>query len=292
MSDEKKGTNGLKIILGILIALLLGAGAFMFKMSGDATKIQTELTTEKELLNSELNTLMKQYDEKIAANEILNQDLVDERDRLALTMDSLQESQVTVAGLLRYKSRFIQMKKDRDRLFVENEILVAENANLQETVSIKNSELQNKVAVIDSLAGENIAQANTILTAKELALVGLSGSGVIVKSSGKQTATAKARRTDKVKICFAIPENKIADEGDRMYYIQVIDPKRNVIGDKETITVGGKSLTYSAKTKVFYQKKTLDICEYISSAKFEKGTYVINIFDGEKSISGTNFILN
>ncbi|NQY06737.1 MAG: chromosome partitioning protein ParA, partial [Flavobacteriaceae bacterium] len=47
-----------------------------------------------------------------------------------------------------------------------------------------------------------------------------------------------------------------------------------------------------AKTKFYYQNKTLDICEYISGDKFEKGTYVINLFEDEETISSSTFSLN
>lgn len=288
---EEKNNNGLKVVLGILIALLLGSGAFMFKMNSDANQVEETLTKERNAINDELNVMIAKTNELSADKKGLQSELEEERKALIEMKDSLNDSKLTVESLMRYKSRYLSLKKDHDDLLFRYDKLDAEHKNLQATHDIALGDLQNQRAVNDSLSMQNAEQANTIIAAKELSITALSGTGLIVKSSGKQTPTDKARRVDQVKICFAIPGNKIADQGDREYYIQVIDPKRNVIGEKETVNVGGKSLTYSAKTKFFYQNKTLDVCEYIAQDKFEKGTYVVNIFDNEETISSMNFSL-
>ena len=77
-----------------------------------------------------------------------------------------------------------------------------------------------------------------------------------VRSSGKQIETEKAGRADVLKISFTIAENKIAKSGDKTYYVQVIDSKNNVLGDKKTETFGDKSLTYSFIANVKYENKT------------------------------------
>lgn len=291
MTEEKKNNNSLKVVLGILIALLLGSGAFMFKMHNDAEDEKNELISEKEGIQNDLNEMIKQYDEKIAENKVLNQDLINERESLALTLDSLRESQATVSGLLKFKSRYYAIKDERDRLFKENEELVAQNKGLKDTIQLKNTEISSQMAINDSLSMTNMAQASTIAKAKELNITSLKGIAVIERSSGKQVNTMKAKRTDKVKVCFAVPQNKVADDGDRLLFLQVIDPARNVIGDKETINIGDKSLTYSKALKFYYKKESIDICEYISAEKFEKGTYVVNVFNGGEMISSTNFSL-
>ena len=176
-------------------------------------------------------------------------------------------------------------------MLVEYEVLKDENRNLQTTVEMKETELANQVAINDSLSIENVTQANTITEAKELSIASLNSIGIIERSSGKQIPTDKARRVDKVKLCFAVAANKVADKGDRVYHIQILDPKNNVIGAKETIDVNGMSLTYSAETKFFYKNKTIDICEYISEEKFEKGTYFVNIFQEGVNIANTSFDL-
>ena len=40
-------------------------------------------------------------------------------------------------------------------------------------------------------------------------------------------------------------ENQIAKTGSREYYVQIIDSKNNILGEKKTIPAGDKTLTYS-----------------------------------------------
>ena len=54
--------------------------------------------------------------------------------------------------------------------------------------------------------------------------------GVIERSSGKQIPTERARRSDKIKVCFTVAKNKLTEAGDKELYVQVIDPKNNVLG--------------------------------------------------------------
>jgi hypothetical protein len=68
------------------------------------------------------------------------------------------------------------------------------------------------------------------------------------------------RRADVLKISFTIAENQIAKSGDKVYYVQVIDSKNNVLGEK-IIDFGADTLTYSFMTTVKYENKTVQVTE-------------------------------
>ena len=112
-----------------------------------------------------------------------------------------------------------------------------------------------------------------------------------LRSSGKQIETDKASRADILKISFTIAENQIAKSGDKTYYVQVIDSKNNVLGEKQTETFGENTLTYSFATTVAYENKTVNVSEDLPGKNFEKGTYFINIFDKDVLVSKTSFTL-
>lgn len=114
-----------------------------------------------------------------------------------------------------------------------------------------------------------------------------------VRSSGKQVDTDKARRADQLKVCFAIAANEIAKSGNKTYYVQIIDSKNNVLGDKKIQNFGEMTLTYSFITTVAYDNKAVDVCEFLDGKgkDFEKGTYFVNIFDQSELVSKTSFSL-
>ena len=112
-----------------------------------------------------------------------------------------------------------------------------------------------------------------------------------MRSSGKQIETDKASRADILKISFTIAENQIAKSGDKTYYVQVIDSKNNVLGEKQTETFGENTMTYTIDSTVAYENKTVNVSEDLPGKNFEKGTYFINIFDKDVLVSKTSFTL-
>ena len=78
---------------------------------------------------------------------------------------------------------------------------------------------------------------------------------------------------------------------DKEYYVQVIDSKNNVLGDKQTINFDQKTLTYSFISKVKYENKTVNVSEDLPGKDFAKGTYFVNVFDKSELVSKTSFTL-
>ena len=88
-----------------------------------------------------------------------------------------------------------------------------------------------------------------------------------------------------------IPENKLAKEGLREFYVQVIDGANNVIGDKGSVTLEGKILIYSFVSSVNYTNSTIQKNELIQGKDFVKGNYTINIYDKNELLNSSMFIL-
>jgi hypothetical protein len=148
------------------------------------------------------------------------------------------------------------------------------------------SKKQNTVLVT-----KNEELSKTVDLGSKLTVLNMKTSAYKMKSSGKQIATERAGRADVLKVSFTIAENKIAKSGDKTYYVQVIDSKSNVLGEKKSETFGTKSLTYSFSTVVKYSNKTVDISEDLPGKNFEKGTYFVNVFDRDELVSKTSFTL-
>ena len=94
-----------------------------------------------------------------------------------------------------------------------------------------------------------------------------------------------------LQVNFTVAENKIAKSGDKTYYVQVIDSKNNVLGDKSTISFGDNTLTYSFTTTVKYENKTVEVSEQLPGKDFAKGTYFVNVFDKGELVSKSSFSL-
>jgi flagellar basal body rod protein FlgB len=133
--------------------------------------------------------------------------------------------------------------------------------------------------------------SKTVEIAQKLTISNLKTAAYKLRSSGKQIETDKARKADILKISFTIAENKVAKQGDKTYYIQVIDSKNNVLGEKQTENFGDNSLTYSFQTTVKYENKSVNVSQDLAGKSFEKGTYFVNVFDKGELVSKSSFSL-
>ena len=294
MESSQKSNTGLKIGLGILLVLFLGSAFIASKYYTEGKERELELVGQKQEVMNDLNNMAKQYDEAISASEIKDQDLIDARERIQGLMDSLKVSQNSVNSLWRYKKKFLALQEEMDELLVENDRLKVENEYLATSLDSTQTQLAERTVFTDSLLVQNTELANVVEDAAALQTVGLVGMGVIERSSGKQIPTERARRSDKIKICFTVAKNTLTESGDKELYVQVIDPKNNVLGSNDQVQFEDQVLNYSLISRFNYENRNLNICEYISQlddSNFEKGSYKVNVFNDKEMISSSEFTL-
>jgi hypothetical protein len=291
---EKSETNsnlGLKIIIGILAVLLAGSFYYIYTITNASKKVQAELVTvvsEKEAVLKNLESLKATYDAAIAENTSMSEELVAERDKVVKLIDDINKSKGDVS---KFKTKYLKLESNLKVLMAENEGLKKLNTTLttqrdSTVVVLGEAKKYNEV-----LVGQNEDLSKTIEKGSKLSVLNMQTSAYKIRRSGKQEVTDKAGRADILKISFTIAENQIAKSGDKEYYVQVIDGKNNILGDKQTIKFEDKSLTYSFISKVKYENKTVQVSEDLPGKDFAKGTYFVNVFDKNELVSKTSFTL-
>lgn len=292
MSNQQNNSNsGLKIIIGVLAILLIVSLFYIYKITSDATQVQTELATtmtEKESVMKDLQDLKTAYDVAIAENTSMSDELIQERDKVVKLMNDVSKSKGDAS---KYRTQYQKLESNLKVLMAENESLKKQNTTLtlqrdSTVVVLGESKKYNEV-----LVGQNEELSKTVEKGAKLSVLNMQTAAYKIKSSGKQVATDKAGRVDVLKISFTIAENQIAKSGDKEYYVQVIDSKNNVLGDKQTINFDQKTLTYSFISKVKYENKTVNVSEDLPGKDFAKGTYFVNVFDKSELVSKTSFTL-
>ncbi|AWG26213.1 hypothetical protein [Flavobacterium kingsejongi] len=292
--EPQKSNSSLKAIIIVLAILLAGSLAYMYKMSQDIHTVESAFTNEKsskEEVLKELETLKASYDTAIAEKSVLSDELKIQKEKVEKLIADLKKSNNDVSSLSKYKQEAQRLKVRYDTLVKENDILKKQNATLQTERDSTQTRLEEERRYNDSLVNQNSNLAKTVEKASKLSILNLKTEAYKQRSSGKQVTTERARRADGLKISFTIAENEVAASGDKSYYVQVIDSKNNVLGDKKTNTFGEFSLTYSFTTTVKYQNKTVDVAEDLPGEDFEKGTYFVNIFDKGQLVAKTSFTL-
>lgn len=290
--ENNKSNTGLKVALGIALVLFLGTGFYTMNLYKKSNDTQQELTEEKQLVMNDLNAMAKQYDEAIGENEIANSNLVEARARIQGLIDSLKISETNVKSLWRYKKKYMSLQKEMDVLLAQNDSLRVENSYLATSLDSTRVRLEERTIFTDSLLVQNNALAEVVENASILGAVGLKGFGVIERTSGKLIPTERASRTDKIRVCFTVAKNPLVPAGDEELYVQVIDPKNNTLGLNEQIQFGEKTLNYSIISKFNYENASLNVCEFVTgNGEFEKGRYVVNVFNEKDLVSTSEFTL-
>jgi len=284
----------LKAIIAVLAILLIGSLIYIFKLTSDAKTLQTTVTTvksEKESVLKDLADLKTNYDAAIAENTSMSDELIAERDKVVQLMADLKASKGDNASLQKYKTQYKAMEQKMQNLLQEVAVLKKQNQTLTTNLDSTTVVLEDNKKYNQVLVGQNEDLAKKVELGSKLSITNLKTASYKVRSSGKQIATDRASSTDMLKVNFTIAENKIAKSGDKTYYVQVIDSKNNVLGDKATISFGETSLTYSFTTTVKYENKTVEVSEQLPGKDFAKGTYFVNVFDKGELVSKSSFSL-
>ncbi|MFI2742223.1 hypothetical protein ACG2LH_05750 [Zhouia sp. PK063] len=295
MTDNKKNT-GLKVI-AILLVIALGATLF-YTVSLYNQKKQTvsEISQERDRVLEDFNNLKVDYDRAIEDGKATNEDLIEARNKITAYIDSLNTMKSDVASLYRFRSQVIQLKKERDFLLAQNDSLKNSNNALRQQRDSSYVQLEKQSNFADSLVVQNTQLAKMVEVGSALNLTKVSIEAVKERSSGKLVSTTRSRRADKIKICYTVQQNTIAQPGAKQFYIQVTGPSGKILGDNAVAANedNNNSVTYSKASSFYYENDDLDICDYLDkgSKEFEEGNYKVIIYDNKlRELATSTFTL-
>ncbi|MAO08896.1 MAG: hypothetical protein CL596_09315 [Alteromonas sp.] len=291
--EKEKNSTKFKVLIGVLTALLIALGVYTVSLYNDSKNTVANLETQKTEIETELQDLIANYDEVIKDNELKDKDLLAARERIEVLLDSVKQSEANVALIKRYKIEIGRLKDERKLLFARADSLIQANQMLAVEIDSAKTILDETIKVVDSVSQENLAMAETLKKGSVVKAVDLKGEAVIIRNSGKIVDTRRASRADKVRACFTLTPNIVAEKGDRLLFVQVINPQNNLLGDKKTIEFETGTLNYSATTKVYYEQDELDVCVLVDALEDDlvEGTYTINVFDGPNQVATTTMQL-
>ncbi len=288
MSTENENNSGkFKILIGVLSVLLIALAVYTVTLFNDNKSTVSNLETQKADIEQELEGLIANYDEVIKDNELKDKDLLAARERITVLLDSVKDSKANIGLIERYKIEVGKLKQERVMLFKRADSLIAANKQLAMERDSTSTELSNTRMVVDSVSQENMSMNETIKKGSVVKATDLRGEAVIIRNNGKVVDTKRSSRADKIRACFTLAPNAIAKKGDRILYVQVINPKNKMMGDNVVKEFEDINLNYSASTNVFYENDELDVCILVNAAESNliEGRYTINLFDGPNQIA-------
>jgi peptidoglycan hydrolase CwlO-like protein len=286
-----KTSNKAAIIIALLsiIVIIQSVKIYLDYQRNVATTVQIA-TTEENLATTmqRLNDIKVELDQKILDIEKLGGDITDlqkakaEVDaqlkrstaRSAKEIQQLKERVEGYTELLKIKDEELeQLKSVNKELFSENRSLKTQKNLLNDSINRleKNkAELTNKVAIASQLKAEN-----TIVMS--------------VNSNGKERESPfKNRQLEKLKVEFAIADNKVAPIKGMKILIRVIDENGQVIFDvakgSGTFILNGKEEFYTASQEILFDNTRQKLSYlYEKGSAYTAGNYTVEIYtDGYK----------
>ena len=127
MTETKSNNNSLKVIAGLLGVVLLGTLIYTVSLYQDKKKTTQALTSERDLVVDDLNSLKSEYDKAILESNATNEELVEARDRIAKYIDSVKTMKADITSLSRYRRQVNVLKKEREELIRRVDSLTQSN---------------------------------------------------------------------------------------------------------------------------------------------------------------------
>jgi len=254
-----ENNNKLRGIAGVLTLLLIVLTVYTVKLYNDNKDTITILENEKLNIQSDLEKLIADYNQEIQESEIKDKDLIEAKKRIEVLLISVKDAEANVKLIKRYRNEIGKLKDERALLFKRADSLIAVNKLIMAERDNAFYELNETAKAADSIAQKNIVLADKIRSGSVVQAINLNGSGVITKNNGKIIDTQRSRRADKIRICFELAPNKIAEKGNKLLYIQVINPKNNLLGER-------KELDFENLKRYYHTQKNMVI--FFNQVKF------------------------
>lgn len=305
-------SNSVKLTVAAIIIVLAGGLAY-FGYSYFKLKEEREyLLDNKEQLEFEIEDLeirMEQLDADLQDSELA----LEEKDqRLQNVTTDLAAAQARIARLSRegaltqeqldkYKFQLEQMEYYVRRYQNEINELKAENQRL----SNQNQQLSEDIRERDSV-NTRLNQERTLLTTRLDAASILKARNfryISINRRGKEreddSGEIRASRTERLRICFTLLSNEVAETGNRPVYLTIKAPDGSVLKSFETssgyFTLNGQEVPYTIRSTINYQRTDTQVCmEYPAppSAEFAKGRYIITAYSDGFKIGESTMTMN
>ena len=177
------------------------------------------------------------------------------------TIDSLNTLNINLSNTLTEKTKTLNKVSDQNREFKK-----------------QNEKLQEKVMMGAVLKADNIVV-----------------NAIRIRNSGAQSETTRASRSDMIKVCCVLIENKLAKPGDKSIYLRVINSLGEVFEAETLLNIPNfkkENIKMSSKRVINYQNQNTDMCIFYElQNEILPGNYMVELYNGGYLIGESSFSL-
>lgn len=272
------------VVVALIVALIW--------IWSDRNKMVGEMTLEKEYLTEQMLELREEYDELSSTSDSLNAELEREREKVEQLIDRVKRTEATNRSKIReYEAELGTLRAIMRSYIVQIDSLNTLNISLRQDAAKARQQARESRERYDQLK----TTADELGKKVEVGAL-VKGRGFsLVAINAKNKDTDRSSRTVKLKGCFYLVENSIAERGIRNIYIRVKGPDGVLIttSQDQLFTSNGEQMIYSAVREVDYQGDELEICIFYGAPdeQFIRGLYVVDFFTEEGLLGSADTIL-
>ncbi len=281
----------LVIVIGVLTFMLITSRQALDDVSTKKTvldEVNLELEEELNSVLAEYNTFKNEYDSVLTQRDSVIRANAQEIETLIAQQTDYRRVRRQLNRLREITQEYVH---EMDSLYTVNEVLKAENVEMQEEIqrfTRQTTELTETKTELEGRVEEAAALRAYQVDATPIRLRG---------RRERQDETDRARRTDLIQVCFIVGENPVAEPGLKNAYVRIADPDGEILrisdDDMYSFVIGQDTLQYSMKGEFNYINQDKDICLYWQQYDYdyEEGLYLVSVFTDEFRLGETQFSL-
>jgi hypothetical protein len=285
MSENKKSIN--KTAIAILTIALIGISYFAYKIYMDSVILKSEKTSMIANLTKSRDSISLVINE----NSSIKNELLVEQQKITNLIDDLNKSNTTIAELNQYKTEVIKLRKQVSVLKNDKMLLVEKYEALKNKQDSTVSVLENAVKSNTKLEELNTDMNRMVKKSSRVMFAQIKTETLIRSKTGSAVLNDNYKKVNFFRLSFVIVGNKLTTPIEKEYYVQVINPSNNVIGNKFSKKFGPMVLDYSYASSFKYVDANLDVTTGMDLTNSEKGTYLVNVFDKDQLVLKSSFNL-
>lgn len=301
--SSKKGIYIFLIVALILLNVFFAYRNFSMKeenneLSAFNTEVNANLDTAEKNLEAkiqELETLAGDNQELLAQVEVYKQDLEairEERDKLKknATYNESQRKKLD-KKVKELENSLIALGNTIDSLKTHNAYLTRMSDSLG--TSLTASTQENELLKSDLTVKNKKVEIGSLLKPENVMIT-----GVRYKGNGKEVETNSAKKSEKLRFCFNVPENRVADPGEKTLLLRVISPGGSTVAVAAegsgmfVLAETGEQKQYTTKVSFPYEQKQKNMCTYWQqTGTYAAGNYTAVFYQNGYEVASIPFEL-
>ncbi|KJS06286.1 MAG: hypothetical protein VR77_05660 [Flavobacteriales bacterium BRH_c54] len=299
VQDKPTGNKNNKFMM-VIIILLLGFCGYLIWQNLELKKAidkgevaYTEVSTERDQVQAELEEMLKKYEDLETDNQELSAELAAEKAKIEELIKKAKGKDWTIYQL---KKETETLRKIMKGYVVQIDSLNQLNNKLTDENKTVKNQLSNEQKKAQELTEKN-EDLNTLVTvASHLKTLGLKSYGVKVKNDNTGKEMDRAKKVDKIRTSFTVQKNTITKPGKKWIYVRILTPDGRVLSEKtddsNKFDFNGVRGLYSSKKEIDYKNEDMQVTiDWVKIDEFPVGEYNVEVYADGVDIGKTKFTL-